>query len=135
MFTMRLVAIVCATLLAVPSLAVAGGPPATPGKSANGHAHKTLITHDDPPGPDASTASKARAYGRYCQDQKKRKHHKGEKGTSFSRCVHAMAKLATKKTTNPARACAPLSKEHDAGERDTPYGKCVSAAAKLREDR
>ena len=56
----------------------------------------------------------------------------GQRGTPFSQCVTAMAKLATGKTSNPARACAKLSKNHVAGESGTPYGKCVAAAAKLR---
>jgi hypothetical protein len=43
-----------------------------------------------------------------------------------------MAKLATGKTSNPARACAKLSKKHVAGQSGTPYGKCVAAAAKLQ---
>jgi hypothetical protein len=43
-----------------------------------------------------------------------------------------MAKLATGKTSNPAHACAKLSKKHVAGQSGTPYGKCVAAAAKLQ---
>ena len=40
----------------------------------------------------ASLPEKAKAYGVYCQDQSK-KHVKGVKGTSFSRCVVAAAQV------------------------------------------
>jgi hypothetical protein len=45
-------------------------------------------------GPNYETAppSHAKAYGKYCQGESK-KHVKGEKGTEFSRCVTAVAKL------------------------------------------
>jgi hypothetical protein len=125
----RLIAIAGAVLLAAPSLAVAAKPPVNPGNSAQAHAHRTA--NANPPGPNASAGAKAKAYGRFCQGESK-KHVKGQKGTPFSQCVTAMAKLATGKETNPARACAPLSKKHVAGQSGTPYSKCVVAAAKLR---
>ena len=45
-------------------------------------------------GPNYETAppSHAKAYGKYCQGESK-KHVKGEKGTEYSRCVTAVAKL------------------------------------------
>ncbi len=126
-----LIAIVSAALLAVPSLAVAGGPPVNPGHSAEGHAHRQATAQADPPGPNEPAATKAKAYGRLCQAESK-KHVPGQQGTPFSQCVTAMAKLATGETSNPARACAKLSKKHVAGQKGTPYSKCVAAAAKLR---
>jgi hypothetical protein len=45
-----------------------------------------------PPGPSASAATKAKAYGKHCQGQSK-KHVAGQKGTPYSRCVVAAAKL------------------------------------------
>ena len=126
-----LIAIVSAALLAVPSLAVAGGPPVNPGHSAEGHAHRQATAQAHPPGPNEPAATKAKAYGRLCQRESK-KHVPGQQGTPFSQCVTAMAKLATGETSNPARACAKLSKKHVAGQKGTPYSKCVAAAAKLR---
>jgi hypothetical protein len=77
------------------------------------------------PGPNA------KAYGKFCQGESK-KHVKGEKGTPFSQCVQAMAKLASGKATNPTSACKGLSKNHIKGQKGTPYSVCVSGAAKLQ---
>jgi len=85
------------------------------------------------PGPDAPLPAKAKAYGRYCQEQS-RKHVEGEIGTAFSQCVTAMAKLATGKAASPKEACKTLSKEHVAGEKGTPFSRCVKGAKKLLED-
>ena len=130
MTTRTLIAIFSAALLAAPSLALAD-PPGHPNNGAQGRAHQPATAQTDPPGPNAPHATKAKAYGRYCHGESK-KHMHGQRGTPFSQCVTAMAKLATGKTSNPARACAKLSKNHVAGESGTPYGKCVAAAAKLR---
>jgi hypothetical protein len=105
----------CAALLVGPGLAVGDKPPPTPG-------------------PKAGLPSKAKAYGRYCRNQSK-KHVAGTKGTPFSRCVTAMAKLATGESKSPARACKTLSKKHVAGTKGTPYSRCVTAGAKLLENR
>jgi hypothetical protein len=106
-----------------PALALAaggGGKPATPGHS-----------HGATPGPRASMPAKAKAYGKDCQAESK-KHVAGQKGTPFSQCVTAMAKLATHKSMPPAQACKSMSKKHVAGMKGTPYSQCVVAAAHLR---
>jgi hypothetical protein len=131
--TKRLIAIVAAALLAAPAFATAAGPPGDPGSKGQANGHRPATTQADPPGPDAPAATKGRAYGRVCRHES-RKHIPGQKGTPFSQCVTAMAKLATGKTSNPARACAHLSKEHVRGQAGTPYSKCVAAAAKLRSE-
>jgi hypothetical protein len=99
--------------------------PQNPGRPAGAGAQSAL------PGPDASAKSKGRAYGRHCQDQSK-KRVTGEKGTAFSRCVTAMAKLASGATTSPRSACQTLSKKRVAGEKGTAFSRCVSEGAKLR---
>jgi hypothetical protein len=83
------------------------------------------------PGPHAVLPAKAKAYGVYCAKESKQ-HVAGQKGTPFSQCVTAMAKLATNATDNPAKACATESKKHVAGQPGTPFSRCVSAAAKLQ---
>jgi hypothetical protein len=85
------------------------------------------------PGPNASAKSKGKAYGKYCADQSK-KHVDGQQGTPFSKCVTAMAKLATGQTSNPATACKTESKKRLPGQKGTPFSKCVSAGAKLLGD-
>jgi hypothetical protein len=75
--------------------------------------------------------AKAKAYGKRCQAESKN-HVARTKGTPFSQCVTAMAKLATNKATTPAQACSSLSKKHVAGTKGTPYSQCVVAAAHLR---
>ena len=103
-------ALVAAAFVLFPSLALAKGPP-----------------------PTASLPAKAKAYGRYCHDQNKM-HVAGQKGTPFSQCVTAMAKLATGKTDSPKVACNAMSKKHVAGEKGTPFSRCVAAGAKLLHD-
>jgi hypothetical protein len=127
-----------ATGLTAAALAVPAGALADPGNGnghANGH-HRATPTastsyHDPTPGPKASPKAKAKAYGKRCRGQSK-KHVKGQQGTAFSRCVTAMAKVATGKEDNPARACKGLSKKHVKGQKGTPFSRCVVAAAKLR---
>jgi hypothetical protein len=106
---------------AVPALA--GAPPADRG---NGNKPAT-------PGPKADLPAKAKAYGRHCQDQSKKRSDaaEGTKGTPFSQCVTAMAKLATGVTDSPREACRALSKKHTKGEKGTPFSRCVVAGAQL----
>jgi hypothetical protein len=94
-----------------------------------GHANKPQSTST--PNTQATPPAKAKAYGVLCNKESK-KHVAGQKGTPFSQCVTAMAKLATGETSNPAKACAKESKKHVAGQKGTPFSQCVSAAAKLK---
>jgi hypothetical protein len=110
---MLFVVALASALLTLPALAVAK-PPAQPG-------------------PGASLPAKAKAYGHYCQGQSK-KHVAGERGTPFSQCVTAMAKVATGKTSSPKVACQSMSKKHTAGEQGTPFSRCVAAGKQLLAD-
>jgi hypothetical protein len=122
-------------LLVGPGLAAGDPPPGSPSgdhSQANSHPAVTQTpTAQTPPGPSASAETKAKAYGKNCQGQSK-KHVAGQKGTPFSQCVTAMARVATTHT-NPTTACKALSKKHVAGQKGTPYSRCVVAAAKLHE--
>jgi hypothetical protein len=114
-------------LMASPALAHGPGshrPDGTPNQNA-GTLHK-----QGTPGPKAGLPAKAKAYGRYCKGESK-KHVKGEKGTPFSRCVTAMAKLAKGQTASPRRACKSESRKHVKGEKGTPFSRCVKGGAKL----
>ena len=144
--TRSVAAFATVALLAVPSAAVAVGPPTDPGaghKPAGTPTPPASPSKDHPaaasnpgtdagdtPGPDAPASAKAKAYGKLCQGESK-KHVAGEKGTAFSRCVTAMAKAATGEATSARAACAGLSRKHTAGEHGTPFSRCVAAAHKL----
>jgi len=133
-------------LSAIPAMALAQGqpegvPPAHSngqGKgnsngNGNGNGPEYTPAKPETPGPKAGLPEKAKAYGRYCNDQS-RKHVKGEKGTPFSQCVTAMAKAANNEKLSPGQACKEMSKKHVKGEKGTPFSRCVSGAAKLRKD-
>jgi hypothetical protein len=122
-------------LLFVPG-ALASGTPSNAGAPDNrGTQAASAIrpTDQDQPGPSASLPAKAKAYGRYCQAQSK-KHVSGQKGTPFSQCVTAMAKLASGTTSSPRAACAAMSKKHVSGQKGTPFSSCVAGGAKLLKD-
>jgi hypothetical protein len=124
-----------AALLIGPGLA-AGDPPVG---SPSGD-HSAAGTHPankqqppSTPGPTASAGAKAKAYGRFCQGQSK-KHVKGQKGTPFSQCVTAMAKLANGQVKSAKAACKLLSKKHVKGLKGTPFSLCVRGAGKLHAE-
>ena len=132
---------VAAVLAVMAAPAFAADPPAgTPDKDNNpGAVHKPDSTPPSSdgtehkpatPGPKASLPAKAKAYGLNCKGESK-KHVEGEKGTPFSQCVTAMAKLAHGKTSSPRKACKELSKKHEKGEKGTPFSRCVSNGAEL----
>jgi hypothetical protein len=127
------IALVIGALALSAAPALAAGPPDNQGTSHKpdnpGKSHFPAVT----PAPSAGLPAKAKAYGLYCQGESK-KHVDGEKGTPFSQCVTAMAKLANGNTDNPRTACAGESKKHVKGEKGTPFSQCVSAGAKLNHD-
>jgi hypothetical protein len=88
------------------------------------------------PGPKADLPAHANAYGRHCQGQSKKRSDavEGTKGTPFSQCVRAMAKLAKGTSDSPRKACKDLSKKHVEGQKGTPYSRCVVEGAKLRRE-
>jgi hypothetical protein len=87
-------------------------------------------TKDDNPG----SAHKLAAPGQYCKAESK-KHVKGQKGTPFSVCVTAQAKLRKGTTDSPRAACKAESKKHVKGQKGTPFSVCVKAGAKLLKDK
>jgi hypothetical protein len=77
-------------------------------------------------GPGAAKA-KERVYGKYC----------GAKRTGSGRpaqrakCLEAMSKLATGKSSSPRAACRTLSRKKVSGGRKSAFARCVSAGARL----
>lgn len=119
-------------LATAPAMAIASQP-TNPGQG-NGNSNGPKYTPaNETPGPGASTPEKAKAYGVHCKEQSK-KHVKGEKGTPFSQCVTAMAKVANNEKITPAKACKEMSRKHVKGEKGTPFSRCVSGAAKLKKE-
>lgn len=78
----------------------------------------------------AAPTSDARAYGKHCQNQSK-KRVAGSRQTSFSRCVAAMGRLARAQSRSPRTACAALSRKRAPGARPSPFQSCVAAGSKL----
>jgi hypothetical protein len=123
-------------LVVSPAAALASGSPSDPGAPDNQGTQNAAANKPSDaaqPGPRASLPAKAKAYGRYCQNQSK-KRVAGQTGTPFGQCVTAMAKLAHGSTTSPRTACTALSKKHVAGQKGTPFSNCVAGAAKLLKD-
>jgi len=119
--------------LAIPGAALAAGASSNTGTPPSNEGTQNASTHTQAlsnPGPNASPSAKANAYGKYCQNQSKT-HVAGQTGTPFSKCVTAMAKLASGTTSSPTVACSTLSKQHVAGKSGTPFSLCVAAGAKL----
>jgi hypothetical protein len=119
-------------LVASPALALPGGVPdhgAASGSHAQSHTVATTPSTTAP-----TTPAQAKAYGVLCQSQKEsKKHVAGQKGTPFSQCVVALAKLAKGQVHSTSAACKAESKKHVAGQKGTPFSRCVSAAAKLHK--
>jgi hypothetical protein len=119
-------------LVASPALALPGGVPdhgAASGSHAQSHTVSTTPSSTAP-----TTPAQAEAYGVLCQQQKEsKKHVAGHKGTPFSQCVVALAKLAKGEVHSTSAACKAESKKHVAGQKGTPFSRCVSAAAKLHK--
>jgi hypothetical protein len=139
----KLAALAALFALAVVPAVAAGPPSETPNRENNpGAEHRPSDNppanrgaEDNPvtPGPTAGPPAEAKAYGRRCQGQSKKRSDaaEGTKGTPFSQCVTAMAKLATGATASPRQACKELSKKRVEGEKGTPFSRCVVQGAKL----
>jgi hypothetical protein len=121
-------AVVVALLGLAATPAFAAGPPSDTPPANRGTENKPAT-----PGPKADLPAKARAYGRRCDDQSKKRSDaaEGTKGTPFSQCVTAMAKLASGESSSPRAACKELSKKHEKGEKGTPFSRCVVEGAKV----
>jgi hypothetical protein len=107
-------------LAAFPAIASSNGVNYNPGGGPHYNPH--------PAGPPPH----GKAYGYFCQGKSK-KHVKGEKGTEFSRCVHAMRLADHHPGMNPKRACRGLSRKHQPhGSKGTEFSRCVKAVARMR---
>ena len=116
------------SLAAAPAIAL---PPQASDKAQQGgqsQEHKPAT-----PGPHASTPAKAKAYGKFCQDQSKKK-AEGQKKSDFAKCVTAMAKAANDESKTAREACKSMSKKHTKGEKGTPFSRCRVGVAQMRTE-
>ena len=104
------------------------GNPGKPSSAGNSAAHRPPTR--ERPAPGATPAAKAKAYGRWCQNQSKH-HVAGHAGTQFRLCLTAMAKLATAVTNAPWTACRLLSRKPISGQTGSPFSRCVIAGTRL----
>ena len=83
--------------------------------------------------PPVATTKTLKSNAVYCAAASK-KRAKGSRGTPFSRCVSALAKLRAKTATTAAQACRGASKKVSKGSSRSPFRQCTTAAAVLLRD-
>jgi hypothetical protein len=121
--------LVAIAALAIPAASFAAGQPSNPGNNGKQNATSNK-QNSSQKGKSGSHPSQAKSPGWYCQGESKKHTPHGDKGTPFSQCVTAMAKVA--KGTAPQTACAGMSKKHVKGQKGTPFSVCVQAGKKLQ---
>jgi len=102
-------AALCAALLLAPSAFAAG----TSKASSSGVSQ--------------SAKASERAYGKHCGPKRK---PGGARSSDFAKCVAAMSKLASGRSSSPQNACRQLSHKRRKGK-PSPFERCVKAGAKL----
>lgn len=75
----------------------------------------------------ASAKAKERAYGKHCAAKRKAPARAAQR----TKCLEAMNRLATGRTSSPSKACRGLTRKKAKGERKSAYSRCVSEGAKL----
>lgn len=90
---------------------------------------------EHPTTPPPAAQPQGQAYGFYCQGFSK-KHVKGEKGTPFSTCVHAMREADHKESLNPKKACKAFKgqKHTPHGDKGTPFSRCIKGVNQMRKE-
>jgi hypothetical protein len=76
---------------------------------------------------NATGKAKERAFGKHCGSPRKASVRSGERG----KCLDALSKLATGKSSSPRKACRALSRKKGKGVRTSAYARCVKAGKKL----
>jgi hypothetical protein len=92
---------------------------------------------EKPPKPPHVTAPQGHAYGYWCKQQGfSKKHVKGEKGTPFSRCVHALKSADHHDGMTAKKACKALKgqKHKPHGDKGTAFSRCVKSVAQMRKE-
>jgi hypothetical protein len=89
-----------------------------------------------PENPPPPPAPKGHAYGFYCKGFSK-KHVKGQKGTPFSQCVHAMRLADHNEEITARKACKAFKgqKHVPHGDKGTPFSRCIKGVNQLRREK
>lgn len=85
------------------------------------------------PGPQAGVKAKLRAYGNRCEKVGRRADAR-VKRSAFARCLDAMARLGSGRTSSPRVACRGISSKRVKG-RTSANARCRAAGAKLLRDK
>ena len=90
-----------------------------------------------PTAPPPAAHPQGHAYGYWCNKQGfSKKHVKGQKGTPFSQCVHAL-KVAHNNDNKTARqACKALKgqKHTPHGDKGTAFSRCIKSVNQMRQE-
>ena len=91
---------------------------------------------EHPPHPPTTNAPKGHAYGYYCKGFSK-KHVKGQQGTPFSQCVHAMKVADHNENVSAKKACKTFKgqKHVPHGDKGTPFSRCIKGVNELRREK
>ena len=88
--------------------------------------------------PHPTTAPKGHAYGYWCKKQGfSKKHVKGQKGTPFSECVHAMKVADHNDEVTARKACKTFKgqKHVPHGDKGTPFSRCIKGVNEMRREK
>jgi hypothetical protein len=100
-----------------------------PAGAANARSQRTAL-----PAPSASVKAKLLAYGTRCTAVGKRSQAR-VKGSEFAKCLDAMARLGSGRTSSPLVACRSLSAKAAKRRTQSPRARCMAAGAKVLRDR
>ncbi|HET9677504.1 MAG TPA: hypothetical protein VFP21_08390 [Solirubrobacterales bacterium] len=88
--------------------------------------------------PHPTTAPVGHAYGYWCNKQGfSKKHVKGQKGTPFSQCVHALKVADSSDQTTAKQACKAFKgqKHVPHGDKGTPFSRCIKSVNQMRSEK
>jgi len=92
---------------------------------------------EHPTTPPPAAQPKGHAYGYWCHKQGfSKKHVKGQKGTPFSQCVHALkvADHSDKKTAKQACKAFKGEKHTPHSDKGTAFSRCIKSVNQMRTD-
>jgi hypothetical protein len=92
---------------------------------------------EHPPTPPPAAQPHGHAYGFWCNKQGfGKKHVKGQKGTPFSQCVHALKVADNNDKMAAKKACKAFKgqKHTPHGDKGTPFSRCIKSVNQMRQE-